>query len=332
MNSINQLFEEYLKNEVNLDSKITKSAIECRENLLKNIEEFDNEDGFFNLHSDFNINFGSFSRKTKCRELNDIDMMIGISADDAKYDSTDNWNDVKIIASTLNLSQIECTNIDGTLNSRKVLEKFKSKLEKVREYSRSEIKRNYEAIVLNLKTKTWNFDIVPCFQTVVESDGRNYYLIPNGNGNWKKTDPRIDKNKISDINQFYEGKILNLIRLTKKWNSKKNGIKILPSYLLETFVYYYCKSKLVLENRIYINFSNVLEYIQTKIFESVKDIKDIQGDINFLSFEDREKISLKIGTELQKIKNAIAEEKNGNIEKAIEIWKKVFGEEFSSYE
>lgn len=26
MNSINQLFEEYLKNEVNLDSKITKSA------------------------------------------------------------------------------------------------------------------------------------------------------------------------------------------------------------------------------------------------------------------------------------------------------------------
>ena len=258
MKNINQLFKEYLKNKVNLDSEITKNAIECRENLLKNIAEFDNEEGFFDLHSDFNINFGSFSRKTKCRELDDIDMMIGISANGAKYDSRDNWDNIEITASTLNQAQIECTNEDGTLNSRKVLERFKSKLEKVREYSRSEIKRNYEAIVLNLKTKTWNFDIVPCFQTVAESYGRNYYLIPNGNGNWKKTDPRIDKNKISDVNQSHGGKVLNLIRLTKKWNSRNNNIK----------------KEYKVNNSIYNNILEIENYLETtnKITKSIREI------------------------------------------------------------
>lgn len=328
MKNINQLFEEYLKNKVNLDSKITKNAIECRENLLKNIAEFDNEEGFFDLHSDFNINFGSFSRETKCRELDDIDMMIGISANGAKYDSRDNWDNVKITASTLNQAQIECTNEDGTLNSRKVLERFKSKLEKVREYSRSEIKRNYEAIVLNLKTKTWNFDIVPCFQTVAESDGRNYYLIPNGNGNWKKTDPRIDKEKISDVKQSHGGKVLNLIRLAKKWNSRNNNIKI-PSYMLETLIIYYFENKKNLNEQIEINFSEILGYIWQKISYKIEDMKNIQENINILTENEKREISTRLFKEFKKTKEAV---ESSDIEKKVKIWKEVFGEEFPSYE
>lgn len=329
MKNINQLFKEYLKNKVNLDSKITKNAIECRENLLKNISEFDNEEGFFDLHSDFNINFGSFSRKTKCRELDDIDMMIGINANGAKYDSTDNWDNVKIIASKLNQAQIECTNEDGTLNSRKVLERFKSKLAKVREYSRSEIKRNYEAIVLNLKTKAWNFDIVPCFRTVVENDGRNYYLIPNGNGNWKKTDPRRDKNRISDVNQSHGGKVLNLIRLVKKWNLRNNNIKKIPSYMLETLIIYYFENKKNLNEQIEINFSEILGYIWQKISYKIEDMKNIQEDINILTEDEKQEISTRLFKEFKKTKEAV---ESNDIEKKVKIWKEVFGEDFPNYE
>ena len=45
-------------------------------------------------------------------------------------------------------AQKECVNIDGTLNSTKVSNKFKKKLEHVREYSRSDVRRNGEAVVL----------------------------------------------------------------------------------------------------------------------------------------------------------------------------------------
>ena len=44
--------------------------------MLSKISEFNNQDEFFVLCEDFNLHFGSFARKTQCRELNDIDLMI----------------------------------------------------------------------------------------------------------------------------------------------------------------------------------------------------------------------------------------------------------------
>ena len=173
--------EKYVRSEANGTS---------RDNLLNNIAEFGEQDGFFDLCDEFNVHFGSFARKTKCRELDDIDLMIGIAANGATYNQYDPWDNVRITASTINLAQKNCIRDDGTLNSTKVTNRFKDKLESVREYSRSEVRRNGEAVVLNLKSKDWSFDIVPCFHTVTESDGRAYYLIPNGQGYWNKTDPQ----------------------------------------------------------------------------------------------------------------------------------------------
>ena len=192
-------------------------------NLLSNIAEFDNEDGFFDLCDSFNVHFGSFARRTKCRELDDIDIMIGISANGGTYFSH-SWDVVTICASTSNQVQIDCTDLNGNLNSTKVINKFKKKLEYLRDYSRSEVKRSGEAVVLNLLSRDWSFDIVPCFHTVKENDGRSYYLIPNGNGGWKKTDPTIDRKAVQRTNQVLNGKVLELIRLVKRWNKTKKSV------------------------------------------------------------------------------------------------------------
>lgn len=81
--TVNEAFADFIQNTVNLDSEVVKAARKSRDNLLDNISEFSEKDGFFNLYSEFNVQFGSFASKTKCRELDDIDMMIGISADGA---------------------------------------------------------------------------------------------------------------------------------------------------------------------------------------------------------------------------------------------------------
>jgi hypothetical protein len=106
--------------------------------------------------------------------------MIGISASGATYNSSDPWDNVRITSSTTNFAQKECANLDGTLNSNKVINKFKKKLEEVREYSHSDIHKSGEAVVLNLKTKVWSFDIVPCFHTVVESIKGTFIVTKTG--------------------------------------------------------------------------------------------------------------------------------------------------------
>lgn len=325
--TVKQAFQEFLENSVNLNRKATEDARKSRDNLKKNISEFGSDEDFFTLYEDFNIDFGSFARKTKCRELDDIDMMIGISANYATYNSEDSWDNTRIYANKSDVIQNECMNDDGTLNSKMVVNKFKEKLKKVNEYSKAEIKRNYEAVVLNLKSKTWNFDIVPCFYTAMESDGRNYYLIPNGNGNWKKTDPRKDREKIKEINKKHNGKVLELIRLVKKWNNKK-----IPSYLLETLCIYYFENKNELESINYIEFVKILPYVSFCIQYPVKDIKEIQEDINTLDDEKIRIIVDKITNEICIATEALSIEKKGDMKKSIELWKKIFGEEFPDYE
>ncbi len=329
--TVNNAFEEFMKDIVNLDSEITSEARKSRDNLLTNIAEFNNkEDTFFNLHKPFNLHFGSFARKTKCRELDDIDLMIGISADGAKYNLFDTWDNVEITASTVNVAQKECMRDDGTLNSTQVTNKFKKKLENVREYSHSEIRRNGEAVILNLISKDWSFDIVPCFQTVTESDGRTYYLIPNGIGNWEKTDPRKDRDHVTNTNQNKDGRVLELIRLCKKWNKVKNA-KTMPSYLLETMIINYCDSQTELNECIDLRFQQTLKYIADHIGSSVYDMKEIQGNINTLDFYDQLILQQKAQSDYEKTCAAYQAEVGGDQEQAIKKWGEILGSEFPTY-
>lgn len=327
--TVNNAFDEFMKDIVNLDPDVVSKARESRDNLLENIAEFDNEDGFFDLYEGYNVHFGSFARKTKCRELDDIDLMIGIAANGATYNSSDPWDDVHITASITNQAQKDCTREDGTLNSTQVINKFKSKLKHVREYSRSDIHKSGEAVVLNLTSKDWSFDIVPCFHTVTESDGRSYYLIPNGKGNWKKTDPLKDKEHVTNTNKDKEGRVLELIRLCKKWNNVKKATTI-PSYLLETMIINYCDSKTTLSQFIDYRFRDALKYIADNIMNSVSDMKEIQGDINTLSDSDKSKLKEKANNDYQKACEA-SEMETVNQEKAIKLWGEILGGDFPTY-
>ena len=328
--TVNAAFEEFMKDIINLDPNIVSAARISRDNLLNNIAEFDEKDGFFDLCDEFNVHFGSFARKTKCRELDDIDLMIGIAANGATYNQYDPWDNVRITASTINSAQKDCMSDDGTLSSTKVTNRFKSKLESVREYSRSEVRRNGEAVVLNLKSKDWSFDIVPCFHTVTESDGRAYYLIPNGQGNWKKTDPQKGKKHVTRTNQSKDGRLLELVRLCKKWNKVKNA-KTIPSYMLETMIVDYADSVSELSQWIDLRFRDTLKYIAGHITGPVYDKKGIQGDINHLSVSDRWGLQCKARADYEKACEAWQEEQTKNYKGAIKKWGEVFGSSFPEY-
>lgn len=328
--TVNSAFDKFMRDVVNLDQETVSNARNSMNNLLENIKDFDNEE-FFHLWKDINIQYGSFSRKTKCRKLDDIDLMIGISAEGATYDADAKWDNVTITVNPFNKIQLDCANDDGTLNSTKVINAFKEKLANTKDYSRSELHKNGQAVTLTLLSKEWNFDIVPCFHTVLESNGRSYYLIPNGKGNWMKTDPKKDRDYVLEINRFHEGKAVELVRLCKRWIKTKKVVTPM-SYLMETLVINYCEQKDELSDYLDVRFIYALEYLQKAIFKPVYDMKKIQGDINNLTNDERSAISQKAKIDCEKAKEAYqARTGEKNQKKVINIWRDIFGEDFPEY-
>lgn len=168
--SVDEAFRLFIQNKVNLDSEVVAHARESRDNLLENIHGFHGDSDFFHLYSAVDIQFGSFARGTKIRPLDDIDLMIGLSAMGCTYNASHGWSEVRINASTSDARLMDCAE-DGLLNSTKILNRFVAKLKGLPDYSRSELHKNQQAVVLNLVTKEWSFDIVPCFSRSLKRMG-----------------------------------------------------------------------------------------------------------------------------------------------------------------
>ena len=300
--TVNTAFAEFLRNEVNLDSIKTKTARTSRDNLLTNIYSFSGDIDFFSINKSMSLNFGSFARHTKLRPLDDIDLMVCISgSDDRKYSYAGsgtyymgaNQNDKKNGLNTFN---------SDYLNSTKVINRFISKLSDLNDYSKAEMHKNQEAATLKLKSYSWNFDIVPCFYC----DG-DFYLIPDGKGNWKKTDPRIDNKRVSDINQVHDGHVLELVRLVKYWNRRRITTTV-GSYLLECMILNRYENKAKADNWwIDAEFRDTMYYLSSAIYGAVNDPKGIQGDLNTFSFDDRGKISSAMQTAYEKSRDHFPE-------------------------
>lgn len=319
-------FNKFLANDVNLSSTQSSSARNSRDWLIGQINNFSS---FFPLYTSQHINFGSFARRTKIPPLNDIDIMISMMAVGCTYVED---NGTVYITVMDNCSTYSNYKHDGYsfLNSRKIVNKFVSKLGDVSQYSKSETKRNQEAATLNLNTYDWVFDIVPCFFTTEDIYGKTYYIIPDGNGHWKKTDPRIDRQRVTKINTRLGGNVLNVIRIMKYWHSRPT-MPQMGSYLLESIILNYYESKATCSEFVDMEIPSLLSYISSSIYLPVQDPKGIQGDINNLSSEQKYKISIKATSDCKTSVEAREAESNGEHRKSINKWRSIFGNNFPEY-
>lgn len=210
------------------------------------------------------------------------------------------------------------------LNSTKVINRFISKLSDLSDYRKAEMHKNHEAATLKLKSYDWNFDIVPCFYCKGD-----FYLIPDGNGNWKKTDSRIDNQRIATINQEHNGNLLALIRLVKYWNKRRITYTI-GSYMLECMILERYENMITPEKWwIDLQFRDTLGYLSSAIYYSVNDPKGIQGDLNTFSHSERVRISEALKNAYDKASEAATlETSNKDQKNAIKKWREVLGDFF----
>lgn len=339
--SINQAFNKFSQEVVNIEKSQSDKAKSSRNWLIDNINRFpENDTNFPYLYKECHLNYGSFERKTKTRPLDDIDLMVCLNAEGWSYSTSMTGN--ILISPCENyigrLNNFKGNNIldKDLLNSTKILNGFKSNLNNISQYAKAEIKRNGVAVTLKLISYDWNFDIVPCFITAQDILGKSYYLIPNGNGDWKKTDPRIDRLRVQTINQLCNGYVLNVIRLFKYWNQNLYAHSI-PSYLLETMIcdYYQMQISLNMQSNVTrfldLEFLKVLDYLINNITYSVPDPKGIDFDINDIGTLKQFQFKNLMERDLDKAEQAKLYEYRNEHVKAFNKWREIFGENFPTY-
>lgn len=345
--SVNTAFNEFLIDTVNTPSSQSDNAKSSREFLKEQINTLSSNKVFFKRASNYDTNFGSFSRKTKIKPLDDIDLIIGLAGSDvtiegSEWDNltlkvTDTCTDSLIINASDKFSSYWSADVLH-LNSNKVKNKLVSALQTISQYDKSEIHAHGEAVTLKLKSYSWNFDIVPAFYCNGDAYTKPYYLIPNGYGKWKKTNPKIEQEKVSSLNQKFNNTVLSTIRLIKYWN-RRGQMPNITSYVLETIVLNYfdqANHNIYNDGKFFdypdMHFRDALNYISNNITSAVYDIKGIQGNINNLTWEQKSKIQMRARTDYSKSYNAVAAEMSEkDNKKSINLWRDIFGGEFPQY-
>ncbi len=332
---VNACFEDFIRYQVNLDPDRTKVARASRNNLLDNLKELSNDGTLPKHYAERNLHYGSFARSTKIHPLDDIDLMVCLSACGGHY--------TEITPNSLYTIQMQdgidiyddLRDENGNLNSRKLINHIIRELAPLRDYKKAEIKRNQEAATLQLKSYEWNFDIVPCFYAADD-----FYLIPDGMGNWKKTDPRIDTQRLAQIKlrvSLWNNNAKDLqtfIRLMKYWKKEKWS-SCVGSYMFENMVLNFVQSN-GLKSDWQSNVQDCLHSLSRQILGAVNDPKGMQGDLNNLDANTRNRYSQIADSDYNTARKAIIEEATSdmlsiNHEKAISLWNEVFGEGFKKY-
>lgn len=326
--TVNGAFLEFNKDIINLDSEKTKKARISRDWLIKQLNNLPIKvNDFPILYEEKHIKFGSFARNTKIRPLDDIDLLLVLNGSGGTHYELpfqNNTHTIHIPEESKILRKL--CNEDETLNSIKVVNKIVSSLNQIEHYKNAEKHRRQEAATLSLNSYEWNFDIVPAFYTT-----DNFYLIPDGKGNWKKTDPRIDQDNVTTINQKHNGQILQLIRILKYWQ-KRPTMPTISSYLFEVIVLTFFNSKNKIADYIDFNVRDFWFYFKDAIYASFPDPKGFQGELNNLTYDEKYKISQLSENTYKKACEAIdLETIDKDIKKSINKWKEIFGNSFPDY-
>ena len=322
-----QAFDRFRQNLVDLNRNKVKKARQSRVYLQDQLVTISkNHSDFPRITGDF-MPFGSFARKTKVRPLDDIDMLVMLDGQDGHVRQS-SWDAYTFLVNVTTDSSPLRPYFDeyGWVNSTKILNHFKSGLKGVSNYQESEIKRTGVAVVLNLKSYEWAFDVVPALPVGDGYGSIFYYLIPNGTGNWMRTDPRIDQEHITEANKNQNGYLLPLMRLIKFWNVKSRAAPKLMSYHLETLlINAFRYGSPAIPSSVRWSVPEAFQMLASGIMYACPDPKGLGPNLDSdIAWHTREKIRDAANMRAQYATYALQYEQQADHQEAIKWWNYVF--------
>ncbi len=272
------------------------------------------------------VSFGSFARRTKMRPLDDIDCFARLTSSNTKEHNSS--------AYTYNLHAAKesplwiYSDSNDYVNSTEILNAVKNALGTVSQYGSADVGRDGSAVVLGLKSYTWSFDVVPA--CLVSSGESSWYLIPDGSGRWKRTDPRIDATRSETASKRHKTYFLPAARILKYWN-RKGGKPRLPSYYFETLL-----TTRALAASPYASLQNAVADLMLGVKSTVRgtcaDPKGHEPNLDTgTSWETQCKVYDAASAAYDNLSAAITQEIAGNHKSAISYYRAVFGTDFPAY-
>lgn len=319
-------------NVVDLNSQEVKAARSSRDYLYNQLNIIEQNDSSFPRLTGSPIPFGSFARSTKIKPLNDIDVLILLNgyqtqASQSKSDPYTYWLYIKDQSAPL----AKFPDAQGYVNSTKILNKFRDSLYKVPNYRKAEIHRMQQAVTLNLSSYPWVFDIVPAVPiSDFGNNGTSYFLIPDGNGDWIRTDPRKDQKLVTELNQKLGGNFLPTIRLIKAWN-RRSTKPILPSYYFENLAI-----KVFQQSWSITDFPSAIKFFfeccPAYLYGDFPDPKGLGPNLDVsIPYETKQKVGDAMKVAATYCGYAKMYEGQKDEQKSIYWWGQIFGSEFPTY-
>jgi hypothetical protein len=232
--TVRSAFDQFRKEKVDLDPEVTQTARKSRDYLFQQLRKLAGAvSNSLPLTGAFQ-GFGSFARKTKIHPLDDIDFLAFLNGrSTATYVHLSKPFVYRIRVTDYGAPLASFADDDGYVNSTRILYRMRDSLGSVSSYRKAELKKNLQAVVLDLGSYDWSFDIVPAVPVSDDREGTAHYLIPDGYGNWIATDPRIDAANVTRLNTRHAGQFLPTVRLLKYWNNRTHK-PVLQAYYFET--------------------------------------------------------------------------------------------------
>lgn len=324
--TVDVAFSEFMRDKVSLDSQTLKTAQNSRDILKNDVKNFQD---FLPLFHERNINFGSFARGTKIRMLDTLGMIFALAGEGCS------WQEDEVGTVTVSCSD-DCVAYQDTLHpdsqrldSHKILQRFLSALEAASHFEYAQLNDHQSGIVLKLKSFSWTFNVVPAFFMSESSSEKSYYLLPDGKGNWVKADPRIDQQRLDEVNSKNHGRVTEIIKVIKYWQRHRSIPKV-SEYLIENLVLNYFDANSATDYMGW-DIRGLLSYLSHHIYKRVADPQGLQDDLNTLTYEEQQQIADAADTDYHKALKANDYQIVGNQKDAIQQWQKILGYEFPNY-
>jgi hypothetical protein len=179
-------------------------------------------------------------------------------------------------------------------------------------------------------TEGLGYDIVPCFSlSPTQQADRPFYLMPDGQGGWMRTNPRLDA-VIADLLQDDHSKLFRkVVKILKYWNSEQmNGA--ISSYFIELSI-----AKVFLERTAKPESITILSYGVALAFWALQQAVARGAQNSWVANAPPVYPGSLLTSQLAVLKSdsdlacaAWEEEKAGKMISAAAKWKHVFGDKF----
>lgn len=191
-------------------------------------------------------------------------------------------------------------------------------------------RRNGQAVTLYYES--WpDVDIVPVSRMDNADGSVNYYSVPDMNDEkWLVSRPRKHSKALTNGNGSFGDEFKKIIKMMKWWNHQHSAL--MKSYHIEVLALKIFSGKVFSEFAwdIYTFFDEASTLTESLLFDDEGNTVD---EYLYLKWAKREEILKRLRTAKDKARDAWYATYNGieEHEKAIGIWRQLFGEEFPAY-